>query len=73
MLSIKTKLTLNSEAGIYFLNLLISLKSVGNVFLIISVMENVKIKLNKAAFWNMRELPFRYIVCQLIVSKNRCF
>ena len=43
------------------------------MFLKISVMENVEITFKKTAFWNMRELPFRYIVCQLIVSEKRCF
>ena len=42
------------------------------MFLIFPVMV-VEIKFNKAAFWKMRELPFSYTVCQLIVSENRCF
>ena len=45
-LSIKTKLTLKLETGIYFLKILMSLKKVLEMFLIFSVMENVEIKFN---------------------------
>ena len=43
-LSIKTKLTLKSETGIYFLKILMSIKKVLETFLIFSVMEHVEIK-----------------------------
>ena len=35
--------------------------------LIFSGMEHIEIKL-----WKMRELPFTYTVCQLIMSENIC-
>ena len=38
-----------------------------------SVMEHGEIKFSSAAFWKMREFPFTYTVCELIVSENRCF
>ena len=44
MLTIKTKLTLKSGTGIYFLKILMSLKKVLEMFLIFSVMEHVEIK-----------------------------
>ena len=31
----------------------------------LSVMVHVEIKFSSAAFWKMRELPFRYTVCQV--------
>ena len=42
------------------------------MFLISSVMEHNEIRFSQAAFWIMRELPFTYTVCQLIVSENKC-
>ena len=56
-LSIKTKITSKLETGIYFLNFLMSLRKVLEMFLIFSVMEHVETKFNLAAFWKMRELP----------------
>ena len=35
--------------------------------------EHVEIKFSYAAVWKMRELPFTFTVCQLIVSENICF
>ena len=37
------------------------------------LMEHGKIKFSSAAFWKMREFPFTYSVCELIVSENRRF
>ena len=57
-LSIKSKLTLKSEIGIYFLKIFdVIKKSVGNVFDIFSDGQ-VEINFTLAAFWKMRELPF---------------
>ena len=68
----KTELTLKLGIGIYFLKFFMSLKKVLEMFLKFSVMGRVEIKFNQAAFWKMRELPFTYTVCQLIVSEKRC-
>ena len=43
------------------------------MFLIFSVMEHGEIKFSSAAFWKMREFPFTYTVCEIIVPENRCF
>ena len=43
------------------------------MFLMFSMMEHGKIKFSSAAFSKMREFPFTYTVCELIVSENRCF
>ena len=67
----KTKLTLKSETGIYFFKILMSLKKVLEMFLIFLVM--LKENSIKLHFGKMRELPFTYTVCQLVVSEIGCF
>ena len=71
MLSIKTKLTLKSVIGIYFLKILISFKKLLEMYLIFSVMEHVENKIQLSCILeNARPSLFVHCLSVLIVSEK---
>ena len=71
MLSIRTKLTIKSETGNFLFKILISLKTVGNLFDNSDDVDHAEIKFSYAALEILQKVPFSYTICQLIVSENR--